>query len=107
MNDGKFSSLGANLGPGTDISQLILVPVTSSTKQRFPSGTQNMMLAVGKLNVNGFGNVSAALYDGTTWNPHLLTTRLDGQPGFIYQVIHTTDFNGIKKAHSKFIPIAT
>lgn len=79
------------------------MPVTSSIEQRFPSGTQNMLLAVGNLNVNNFGNTSAALYDGSTWNPYLLTTQIDGQPGIIYQIIHTTDFNGIKNTRSKFI----
>jgi len=101
--DGQFASLEANLGPGTNMSQLLLVPVTNtSSEQRFPSGTQNMLLAVGHLNLNGVGNVSAALYDGSLWHPYLLTTQLNGQPGVIYQVIHTTDFNGIKKARSKY-----
>ncbi|KAL7326618.1 hypothetical protein PS15p_208924 [Mucor circinelloides] len=99
--DGPFASLEANLGPGTNMSQLLLVPVTNtSSEQRFPSGTQNMLLAVGHLNLNGVGNVSAALYDGSLWHPYLLTTQLNGQPGVIYQVIHTTDFNGIKKARN-------
>lgn len=64
-----------------------------------------MLLAVGHLNVKSFGNASAALYDGSTWSPYLLTTQVDGQPGIIYQIIHTTDFNGIKNAHSMFIQL--
>lgn len=103
VNDGQFTSHAANLGPGTNISQLLLVPVTNaSSEQRFPSGTNNMLLAVGHLNINLFGNTSAALYDGSVWYPYLLTTQSNGDPGVIYQVIHTTDFNGIKKARSKY-----
>lgn len=105
VNDGQFTLLMANLGPGTNISQLLLVPVTNTTssEQRFPSGSANMLLAVGHLNVLPFGNASAALYDGSVWHPHLLTTQWNGMPGVIHQVIHTTDFNGIKKAHSKLL----
>ncbi|KAI8642326.1 cortical protein marker for cell polarity-domain-containing protein [Parasitella parasitica] len=105
VNEGKFTSLAANLGPGTNISRLLLVPVKSSTEERFPADTKNMLLAVGHLNVNSFGNASAALYDGSKWSPYLLTTQLNGRPGIIYQVIHTTDFNGIKKAH-KYLSVA-
>ncbi|CEP11286.1 hypothetical protein [Parasitella parasitica] len=105
VNEGKFTSIAANLGPGTNINQLLLVPVKSSTEERFPVGTKNMLLAVGHLNVNSFGNASAALYDGSKWNPYLLTTQLNGQPGIIYQIIHTTDFNGIRKAH-KYLSVA-
>ncbi|KAL9548227.1 hypothetical protein MBANPS3_005789 [Mucor bainieri] len=106
VNDGQFTSHAANLGAGTNISQLLLVPVTNtSSEQRFPSGTTNMLLAVGHLNINQFGNASAALYDGSTWYPYLLTTQLNGDPGLIYQAIHTTDFNGIKKAR-KYLSVA-
>ncbi|OAD00485.1 hypothetical protein MUCCIDRAFT_113967 [Mucor lusitanicus CBS 277.49] len=106
VNDGQFTSHAANLGPGTNISQLLLVPVTNaSSEQRFPSGTNNMLLAVGHLNINLFGNTSAALYDGSVWYPYLLTTQSNGDPGVIYQVIHTTDFNGIKKAR-KYLSVA-
>ncbi|KAK4521177.1 uncharacterized protein ATC70_013122 [Mucor velutinosus] len=106
VNDGQFTSLAANLGPGTNISQLLLVPVTNTTsEQRFPSGTQNMLLAVGHLNINQFGNTSAALYDGSVWHPFLLTTQINGRPGVIHQIIHATDFNGIKKAR-KYLSVA-
>lgn len=89
------------MGQGTDISQLLLVPVSSSSEQRYPSGTQNMLLAVGNLNINNFGNASAALYDGNAWYPYLLTTQLNGQAGSIQKVIHTTDFNGMKAGRRK------
>lgn len=87
---------------GTAISQLLLVPISSSSEQRYPSGTQNMLLAVGTLNIKDFGNASAALYDGTVWYPYLLTTKLDGQSGNIQKVIHATDFNGIVNGRRKY-----
>lgn len=92
----------SNLVQGTSISQLLLVPILSSSEQRYPSGTQNMLLAVGTLNIQDFGNASAALYDGTAWYPYLLTTQLNGQSGSIQKVIHVTDFNGIKNGRRKY-----
>jgi hypothetical protein len=60
-----------------------------------------MLLAVGNLNINPLGNTSAALYDGTTWHPYLLTTQSNGQAGTINKVIHVTDFNGMKNRRRK------
>lgn len=96
-----YISLVSNLGTGSNISQLLLVPISSSSEERYPSGTQNMLLAVGNLNISGFGNASAALYNGNAWYPYLLTTQINGQPGTINRVIHVTDFNGIKNGRRK------
>lgn len=102
LKDKTYNSLVSNLEQGTSISQLLIVPVTSALEERYPAGTQNMLLAVGTLNIQGFGNASAALYDGKIWNPYLLTTQLNGQPGSIQKVIHVTDFRGIKNGRRKY-----
>jgi hypothetical protein len=93
----------ANLGTDTEIHQLLLVPVvnSNSNENRYPNGTQNMLLAVGHLHMVDYGNASAALFDGIKWHPYLLTTQLDGQPGEIYQVIHAMDYNGLRPARSE------
>ena len=101
MHDQTYTSLISNLGQGSNISQLLLVPVSSSSEQRYPTGTQNMLLAVGNLNINEYGNVSAALYDGTLWSPYLSAAQINGQTGTINKVIHVTDFNGIKNGRRK------
>lgn len=93
--------MASNLVQGTVISQLLLVPISSTSEQRYPSGTQYMLLAVGALNIQDFGFASAALYDGTAWYPHLLTTRLDGKSGNIQKIIHPTDFKGINSGRRK------
>lgn len=93
----------ANLGTGTDIRQLLLVPVISSdnNESRYLNSMQNILLAVGHLYMTDYGYASAALFDGTKWYPYLLTTQLDGQPGMIYQVVHATNYNGMRPARSK------
>ncbi|GAA5809418.1 hypothetical protein MFLAVUS_002826 [Mucor flavus] len=105
LKDKTYNSLVSNLEQGTSISQLLIVPVTSALEERYPAGTQNMLLAVGTLNIQGFGNASAALYDGKIWNPYLLTTQLNGQPGSIQKVIHVTDFRGIKNGR-RYLSVA-
>ncbi|KAI7880797.1 cortical protein marker for cell polarity-domain-containing protein [Mucor mucedo] len=102
LNGNTYTSLASNLAQGTIISQLLLVPISSSSEQRYPSGTQNMLLAVGTLNIQDFGNASAALYDGTAWYPYLLTTQLNGKAGNIQKVIHPTGFNGITNGRRKY-----
>lgn len=77
------------------------MPISSSSEERYPSGTQNMLLAVGSLNITGFGSASSALYNGDIWNPYLITTQMNGLPGTISGVIHVTDFNGIKDGRRK------
>jgi hypothetical protein len=96
----------SNLEQGTTISQLLIVPISSTSEQRYPAGTQNMLLAVGTLNIRGFGNVSAALYDGEIWNPYLLTTQINGQHGSIQKVIHVTDFCDIKNGRRNYKPLS-
>lgn len=100
-----YTSLISNLGPGSNISQLLLVPISSSSEERYPSGTQNMLLAVGSLNITGFGSASSALYNGDIWHPYLITTEMNGLPGTINGVIHVTDFNGIKNGR-RYLSVA-
>lgn len=50
-----------------------------------------MLLVIGHLNLQTYGNVSVALYDGNDWYPFVLSSRIDGTPGYIRNVFHETD----------------
>jgi Cortical protein marker for cell polarity len=39
---------------------------------------------MGNLKLPGFGNASAVLYDGSSFQPYILATRSDGSNGIIY-----------------------
>ncbi|KAI9014562.1 cortical protein marker for cell polarity-domain-containing protein [Phycomyces nitens] len=85
----KYTDLGSNLGPSSDIRQLLYIPITSSPNDdRFPENSEDMLMVVGHLDIAPFGNVSAALYDGSTWYPYVLTSQRDGSPGTIQHLFH-------------------
>lgn len=66
----------SGLGPTSDIRQVTYVPISSSpSTARYPRDSNQMLLAVGHLDVPNFGSsCSAALFDGQTWYPYLLTS---------------------------------
>ncbi|KAI8381043.1 cortical protein marker for cell polarity-domain-containing protein [Radiomyces spectabilis] len=85
----QFTDLGSNFGTATDISQLMYVPITKSpSDQRYPANTDDVLMAIGKLMIPPYGNVSAAFYDGSSWYPYILTTRLNGTAGQIHHIFH-------------------
>ncbi|KAI7863016.1 cortical protein marker for cell polarity-domain-containing protein [Spinellus fusiger] len=87
----QYTSLVSNLGPSTDIRQLLYVPILDSPKSdRFPANSEDMLMAVGNIEIEVYGNVSAALYDGSSWYPYVLTTKNDGTPGKIRQLLHAS-----------------
>ncbi|KAF7727896.1 hypothetical protein EC973_006895 [Apophysomyces ossiformis] len=89
MWDGDSLTDLATLGPSSQINQLLYVPIASAPRDiRFPPGSQMMLLVAGHLNLDTFGNVSAALYDGISWYPFVLTSTLQGEPGVLRNVFH-------------------
>ncbi|KAF7731991.1 hypothetical protein EC973_007096 [Apophysomyces ossiformis] len=93
MWDGQsYTSLGSKLGPLSEISQLLFVPLDSASNDfslhQFPAHSGDILLVMGSLNIEPFGNVSAALFDGTSWYPYVLATKIDGMPGSIRQIFH-------------------
>jgi len=53
------------------------------------------LLILGQINITGFGNASAALFDGTSLIPFLLSTNAQGAPGSLSQVF-------VENPHSLF-----
>lgn len=64
--------------------------VSSPSDSRYPADSEYMLLASGHLDLNTFGNVSAALYDGSQWFPLALSTKMDGTPGQLQEVFRET-----------------
>jgi len=76
-------SSDTSLGPGTLISGLQVLSLTqahAAAPSSILSTTQTLLLT-GQLELPGFGNVSAALYNGTTFTPFILSSLADGSPG--------------------------
>jgi hypothetical protein len=60
----------------------------SPNDQSFLAASQTMLMVNGQLELEGFGNVSSALFDGSTWYPTILSTTHTGNPGAIKQIFY-------------------
>ncbi|GAA5795847.1 hypothetical protein HPULCUR_001209 [Helicostylum pulchrum] len=90
-NGQELTKINTDLGPSTNIIQLMYLPVDASpSKSRYPSGSDTVLMAVGHLDLPQFGSASAALFDGTTWYPYVLTSTANGTGGLIRSTISIT-----------------
>ncbi|KAG0169751.1 hypothetical protein DFQ29_009564 [Apophysomyces sp. BC1021] len=91
--DGQsYTNLGSKLGPSSEITQLMYVPVvtndSNSVLRQFPAQSGDILMVVGNLNIESFGNVSAAMFDGSSWYPYIVSSKIDGMPGLISKIFH-------------------
>ncbi|KAI8093794.1 cortical protein marker for cell polarity-domain-containing protein [Halteromyces radiatus] len=84
-NGQQFSSPNEELGPGSTIEQLSVLPTVTNTTSNLAGNSKAVLLATGFLNL-GQGNVSAALYNGTNWIPYLAASAVDGTSGLFSRV---------------------
>jgi hypothetical protein len=81
-----WNSVGDVLGSGTDIRGLqVLSLTTNHASSALVSAGQTLMLT-GALNIPGFGNASAALFNGTNFQPFALTTTSSNTGGSLSQI---------------------
>jgi hypothetical protein len=76
------------LGPTSNIYQVFAVPMQPPNGSSLLASSQTMLMVSGRLDIQGYGNVSSALYDGTTWYPSILSTTASGNPGTIRQIFY-------------------
>ena len=90
---GSYHSVGYGLGAQTTILGLSVLHVTKGHDDNGSLVPSNMALLVtGQLNLPSFGNVSAALFDGTTFSPFILSTS-GNNPGSISQLFSESQVN--------------
>ncbi|KAI8879132.1 hypothetical protein K501DRAFT_336282 [Backusella circina FSU 941] len=89
----QFSPISSGIGGGSTLNQLFLIPIDSSSpiSARYPSGSDSMLMAVGHLELPNYGNASAALYDGATWYPFLLSSTSNGSSGHMSKIFTSSD----------------
>ncbi|PWN37872.1 uncharacterized protein FA14DRAFT_187922 [Meira miltonrushii] len=79
-----FNALGSNeLQSTTGIAQLSFVGLTKPHPENTVLESNRMLVVSGALNMQTYGNVSTALFDGQSWTPFLLSTRTGGGPGVV------------------------
>ena len=81
-----WSSVGNTLGSGTEIRGLQVLPLTKKhTSSDLVPASQDLMIT-GSVNLPGFGNASAVLFNGTTFQPFALTSTASNTGGSLSQI---------------------
>jgi hypothetical protein len=73
----------AGLGDNSTVRNVQVLELQKSGNSNDFLGGNQILLAMGSLNLPGFGNASAATFNGTNWRPFLLSSTTDGDPGTI------------------------
>ena len=79
----KFRSIGEDLGKETTILGLSVLQLGKNHESSDLVPNNMVLLVTGQLNLPTFGNVSAALFNGTTFSPFILSTSGNG-PGSLF-----------------------
>ena len=81
----SYSPVAEGLGPETTIQGLSVLQLTKGHTQNNLVPNNMILLVTGQLNLTGFGNASAALFNGTTFTPFILATS-GNNPGSLFQL---------------------
>lgn len=85
FSNGKWTPVGG-LGAETIIRGLQIMPLTGSHSSTDLMSSNNNLMVLGNIAIPNFGNVSAALFNGTDFVPFLLTINNDGSQGSAAQI---------------------
>ena len=98
-SDSTWTGVGG-LGPGTIIRGVQPLAVTSNHDSTVLVPQNEVLLLTGNINIGSFGNASAVLFNGTTFEPFLLTNKEDGTQGSLSSIFVSNPQNLMKPGHS-------
>ncbi|PGH09326.1 hypothetical protein GX51_00768 [Blastomyces parvus] len=106
-NGSKFRSPGAVFGKDTTIHGIQVIGLRREHDETEVFDKDQVLLISGRLQIPDFGSSSAALYNGTTLTPFILTTTADGQPGAVAELFteNKNTFKGGRRPRSKGIVV--
>lgn len=81
-----WNSVGDTLGSGTKIHGLQVLPLTEEHDSTDLISASQALMITGSLNLPGFGNASAVLFNGTTFQPFALTSSTSNTGGSLSQI---------------------
>lgn len=85
--DGQdWNPIGYNLGKGSVIRGLQVLSLSKDHSSTNLLSSNQVLMISGLVNVPGFGNASAVLFNGTTFQPYLLTSTESNTPGSLSQL---------------------
>ncbi|KAH8815057.1 cortical protein marker for cell polarity-domain-containing protein [Xylogone sp. PMI_703] len=94
-----WNPVGYSLGQGTVIRGLQMLSLTDDHDSTDLVPAHQVLLITGLVNVPGFGNASAVLYNGTTFQPFILTTTDDNTPGSLSQLFSQRQMSFSSSGH--------
>lgn len=100
IDGGNARPVVGAFGSGTTVEGLQVMPLTKSHGSTALLNNQQALLVTGQLNLTGFGNAAAAIFNGTAMTPLLLATS-GGQAGSISQV-YTSNTNTLESSRKCF-----
>jgi hypothetical protein len=93
--NGSWTPIEPGLGTGSVIQGLQVFTTTGNHGSSGFLAKNNVLMVLGSLNVPEFGNVSAAIFNGTAWTPYALTGATTGTSS-LNQVFVEKPFNFFK-----------
>ncbi|GIZ43032.1 hypothetical protein CKM354_000627600 [Cercospora kikuchii] len=78
--DGTWTA-ASGLGESTSIRKLQIMPLTSDHDSSDMVATDQVLMILGNINIPDQGNASAVLFNGTVYEPYILTNMEDGSQG--------------------------
>ena len=79
-NDGTWTG-ASGLGDSTSIRKLQIMPLTSNHANSDLVADDQVLMILGNINIPDQGNASAVLFNGTMYEPYILTNMDDGSQG--------------------------
>jgi hypothetical protein len=84
--DGTNWNAVDGMGAGTTILGLQMLPLTTDHASSSLIATGETLMVTGALTLPGFGNASAALFNGSSFEPFILTTSSSNSGGSLSQI---------------------
>lgn len=85
----KWTTLGSSLQAGSNVAQLIMVPIQETHAGNSVIEADRLLMISGMLTDPVFGNASSALYDGQNLIPYIVSTSPTGDSGAVASLFHS------------------
>src|SRR5437660_202936 len=85
----SFIVSASTLESASTVAQLTMVPLQDTHDANGVIEPDRMLMVSGLLGTSSFGNASAALFDGQTMIPYIVSTSATGTPGTISSLFHS------------------
>lgn len=99
VENGELAPINGLFDAGTIINGLQMMQLTKGHHPSSYIENNNDLMVMGQLNITGFGPASAALFNGTTMQPFILSVTSAGQPGSLSTVFSSNNNPATSTSH--------